>query len=156
MTDIIFMRGLPGSGKSTLARQIAGGDGHVVSADDFFTGADGVYRYNPSMIRVAHNDAMVRMADIVRLGARLVIIDNTSLRLIDMDGYLRIAAQFGARVSTRVPETPWAWDPIECARHTIHGVPAKTIAMLATRWEDLGDDYLADIVAGKMAVPAVR
>jgi ABC-type proline/glycine betaine transport system ATPase subunit len=56
---LFIIRGLPGSGKSTLGRSIRGLSGGVpdcLSADDYFVGADGVYRFSPSGLPGAHAD----------------------------------------------------------------------------------------------------
>lgn len=150
MPHFIFMRGLPGSGKSTLAHAIAQAEGgHVFSADDFFADEDGVYRFDGRRIRDAHDDTRRRIDAVAALGARLIIIDNTSLRMADMIEYLRLAARHGAEVSTRVPNTPWVWNVEECARRTVHGLSAETIAMLARRWEEIGDEQLRKL-AGQL------
>jgi dephospho-CoA kinase len=44
--SLIILRGIPGSGKSTLARILSEGNKYpVFSVDDYFTSADGGYRF---------------------------------------------------------------------------------------------------------------
>ncbi len=63
---VIMMIGLPGSGKSTEAKRLAdeyvdaGRVVEICSTDAFFTGADGVYRFNRGMLAGNHAQNFAR------------------------------------------------------------------------------------------------
>lgn len=135
---LIFMtRGLPGAGKSTLARELARqNSGCVVSADDYFVGDDGVYRHDRSRIRQAHADARRRMAD-ASDDWPCVVVDNTHITHRDMHEYFLQAAHLAATVVLVEPTTPWAWDPDECARRNVHGVPLDAIRGMLSRFQPM-------------------
>lgn len=132
---MVLMRGLPGSGKSTLAAKMAAEHGGTVfSADDYFVGKDGVYRYDRSQIRQAHQDAQRRIAAALSAGCRYAVVDNTHITRRDMDEYLQIAVRFGAVVELVEPTTQWAWNIDECSRRNVHLVPRDIIHSMASRY----------------------
>lgn len=68
---VTILRGLPGAGKSTWTQSHCPG-AVVISADDFFVGRDGLYRFNPGRIFAAHAACQLAavaalMADRVRI-----------------------------------------------------------------------------------------
>lgn len=130
MKKMVIMRGLPGSGKSTLAS----GLGVVYSTDDFFVGGDGVYRFDPAKLGEAHAWNQVRMREALR-GEGPVVVDNTNIRLWEMAPYVAMAEEAGWAVEVAAPSTPWARDPVECARRNSHGVPLATIERMLAAWE---------------------
>ncbi|MEG1581928.1 MAG: hypothetical protein RR334_02065, partial [Clostridia bacterium] len=61
MKKIIIIRGISGSGKTTFAIKLKslfaerGEDCEICEADDYFTGTDGQYNFNPNLLSQAHN-----------------------------------------------------------------------------------------------------
>lgn len=134
MLTMILMRGLPGSGKSTLAKKLAKEfNAVIVSADDWFRSEDGQYIWDPSELRNAHKACKIRVDDLLSAGVN-VIVDNTNISEWEMAPYWGIAQLYAAHTETREPETPWRYDPEECAKRTIHGVPVEKIKMMQARW----------------------
>jgi predicted kinase len=138
---LVIMRGLPGSGKTTLARQIARiNNGVVFSTDDFFVDG-GEYRFDPSRIKDAHAWNLDRTSRALESSvADTVIVDNTSTQRWESAPYVEFAQGLGWSVEYVEPSTPWARDVAECARRTVHGVPANAIQRMADRWEVFDTD----------------
>lgn len=119
---LILIRGLPGSGKSTLAAML-NCDRHF-EADDYFVGIDGVYRYDASKIREAHEQCQLRTSIALQQGYS-VVVANTFTRLSEMHPYFIMA-----RIKPLVIETKGRWP-------NIHGVPNDVIAKMQARWEEI-------------------
>ncbi|WP_161539695.1 AAA family ATPase [Paramagnetospirillum kuznetsovii] len=146
---MVLMRGLAGSGKSTLAQILASrNDGRVISADDFFVGSDGVYRHDHTKIRIAHVDARQRIESAVKSGCDYIVVDNTHITHRDMEEYFRLAASLNALVELIEPTTPWAKDPDECVKRTVHNVPLDIIKGMLNRYQSMETDEAQMIVAG--------
>ncbi len=148
---VILMRGLSGSGKSTQARKLAADKkGQVISADDYFTTNEGAYLYDRRKIRDAHHDAQMRIDAALSEGAKYIVVDNTHITHRDMDEYLKIAAHHDALVELVVPKTPWAWNPNECARRNVHGVPVEVVRSMRERYQHM------DTVQAQSIVKSIR
>src|SRR5690606_13531703 len=124
--QLVLIRGLPGSGKSTLAREYAA-KGYVhVEADDYFVGADGVYRFNPSGLPEAHAQCLSRAAAALKAG-RDCVVANTFSRRWEMSPYIDVANSLGAEVTEITCTGNWP---------NVHDVPESTIARMRARWEE--------------------
>lgn len=129
MKHLTLIRGLPGSGKTTLAQKLR--DSEVcydtihLEADQFFT-TRGVYRFNPSLIKKAHqwcqNQVRISMAK-----GWDTIVSNTFTQHWEMKPYKDMAEEFGYTVSIIKVDGPW---------ENIHGVPPEKIEQMRNRWED--------------------
>jgi predicted kinase len=118
--------GTSGSGKSTWARSQCA---KVVSADNYFTGPDGVYRFDPRDLGKAHGACLNAYVDALRAG-KDVIVDNTNTTLIEIAPYMALAlATEGCEVEVRVFQI----DPKVCASRNSHGVSMQTIEAMQAR-----------------------
>lgn len=135
---LFVLRGLPGSGKTYLAQEIVkeAGKGLIVSADDFFIGDDGVYRYDRTKIKKAHQVAQETAREAMKSAVTPLVIDNTHTQFWECKPYVQAAVQKGYLVVFKEPSTPWAKDPVQCAKRTVHKVPLTAIRTLANRWQD--------------------
>src|SRR3546814_510645 len=120
--ELVIIRGLPGSGKSTLANKMAGQDYQHFEADMYFM-QDGVYRYDASRIRDAHDWCKMMTRSALGRGER-VVVANTFTRLTEMQPYLDMCG------NVRVIEATGRWP-------NVHGVPPERIQQMAERWEPL-------------------
>lgn len=118
--ELVLIRGLPGSGKSALARELTQ-DGYQHFEADMFFMNDGVYRYDATRIRDAHNWCKVMTRVALAQGAR-VVVANTFTRLIEMQPYFEMCD------NVRVIEATGQWP-------NVHGVPPERIQLMADRWE---------------------
>jgi len=86
MNKILYiMRGVSGSGKSFKAKQLAGENGVICSADDFFVEkGKGEYAFDPNLLGEAHQQCQDRATQAVQQGLSPIIIDNTNTRLWEM------------------------------------------------------------------------
>lgn len=144
---VYIMRGISGAGKSTRAAEIRKqfDDGSpygpptavIVSADDFFIGPDGVYRFDPAKLEAAHKDCQEEFAHQLNFGTPVVIVDNTNLQAWEYEGYVKTALQFGYEVIFEEFAPPadleaYVW---ACAQRNSHGVPPQAVRAQARRWE---------------------
>lgn len=136
MKKLILLRGLPGSGKSTLARLLSN---QVCEADSYFmvytdpkTGYkqrhyyDGVYEFDASLLREAHNDCKNLCEEYLSLGYETVVVSNTLTTESELHPYLVLAKKYDYKVVSLVVEN----------RHgnmSIHNVPKETLDKMEVR-----------------------
>ena len=132
---LVLMRGLPGSGKSTLSKQLAGRDGTVVSADDFFINRQGHYVFQPTRLGEAHERCQQMAWRALSRGCTPVVVDNTNTEAHEMLPYVKMAAQFDYYVELAEPTTPWRHDPRLLAKRSVHNVPERTIERMMDRFQ---------------------
>lgn len=126
---LFLIRGLPGSGKSTLAAALGA---PVFSADDYFVGDDGVYRFEPADIAEAHAQCQARTRS--RLCVQSVSVANTFTCRWELQPYLDMAAEAGA--------TPVVIDLFDAGlsdealvERNVHNVPSQAVGAMRYRYE---------------------
>lgn len=137
---VVILSGVSGSGKSTRVRELlegARGDSCVVSADAFFVGADGVYRYDAAKQGEAHRVCEDAFLEALRSGVELVIVDNTATRFFEVARYAVAARLLGYAVEVVTIET-MPRDLMLVARRNAHGVPLSVIEAQAKRLRERG------------------
>jgi len=133
-TTMTIMRGLPGSGKSTKAKKIAAETGAIiVSADNFFVGHDGVYRFEPSRIGDAHASCYEGAVNAVTRG-NSVIVDNTNTQKWEFQKYVELSIATGMVINI-VTVYDGGLSDEALARRNTHDVPVEAIARMRARWE---------------------
>jgi predicted kinase len=144
------MRGYPGSGKSFYIRTHHP-KAEVCSADDFFIGPDGVYRFDGAKIREAHKWCMKKFITLVRMGdgdegAKVpeIVVDNTHTQLWEFSGYVQIAEAFGYEVEIVRMDTPVD----VAASRNLHGVPLKAVQSMADRFQKVLPWWKETVVKG--------
>ena len=123
VAQLVLFRGLPGAGKSTKARVLTEIGYKHFEADMYFE-VDGVYRYNPSRIRDAHEWCKLMTRQALRLGER-VVVSNTFTTRSEIQPYLAMGAE-----SLRIVEADGSWE-------NVHNVPLEVVQKMASRWEKL-------------------
>ena len=125
-----IFRGLPGCGKTTYVRANFA-NAVVVSADDYFVGADGVYRFNPADIGTAHGACFRRFIAALQAGDELVVVDNTATTIAEVAPYVLGSQAYGydAEIITL------RCDPAVAASRNVHGVPAVAVMRMAEQLE---------------------
>jgi len=124
MKELILLRGLPGSGKSTLAKMI--GDSYF-EADMYFM-EDGIYNFDPSGLKDAHEWCRNSTETAMRRGEDKVIVSNTFTQEWEMKAYYELAEKYGYRVHSIIIEN----------RHggvNEHGVPDDKLEIMKNRFE---------------------
>lgn len=134
---IIMMRGLPGSGKTTMAKTFGG---LRLSTDDYWTLGGKSYQFVVALAPYAHKWNLARCHIAMVDQIPLIVIDNTNINRDQMLPYIELATIYDYRVIYAKPDTPWAMDPVECAKRSSHNVPEEKVKLMAESWEDGWDD----------------
>lgn len=123
------MIGVPGAGKTTLAYLIKSGaqGGTICSADDYFTDAQGDYKFDASKLGAAHEQCMEKFRQAVVRGDETVIVDNTNVRKNDRAKYAHMAMSYGYQVIEVFVHA----GPQEAFERCVHGVSKSTIDRMA-------------------------
>lgn len=141
---VVLMRGVPGSGKSTHRKQCFP-DALVCSADDFFVGEDGVYRFDRRKIGQAHQECQRKFKQALKDRVPLVVVDNTNTMLKEMKPYVQAAKHRGYRVECVRVDTPVE---VAAARNT-HGVPFEAVKRMAERMADVPKEWNETVIKGE-------
>lgn len=127
MKSITLIRGISGSGKSTFAEFISDGKYDIFSADDYFM-VDGEYKFDPSRLKLAHEDCKNKVEDAMKRNEYSIFVANTFTRKWEMDGYFELAEKYNYRIFTVIVEN----------RHgnkNVHNVPETSINGMRERFE---------------------
>jgi predicted kinase len=132
---LTLVRGLPGAGKTTRATEIAARKGAttMVSADDHFTGADGVYRFNPSELPQAHAACQAETRRLLESG-RNVVVHNTLTQGWEATPYVAMARDMDVALVVVDVYDSGLTDEALAARN-VHGVPLAGITAMRSRWD---------------------
>jgi len=122
MKQLYIIRGLPGSGKTTLAHKLSP---IVCEADQYFV-RDGVYNFEPTLLKEAHKWCQMQVVQSMQNGAPIIAVSNTSTQKWEYQQYLDWAQQFGYTVFVIVCQNDFG---------NIHGVPPEATERMRSRWE---------------------
>ena len=114
---------------------MAGQDGFVASADDFFTNGRGQYVFRPERLPDAHEWCRNRVRQALRRGRTPVIVDNTNTPQWEMTPYVKMAVELDYYVEIAEPTTPWRRDPKLLSKRSVHGVPESSIERMLARYQ---------------------
>ena len=120
---LTLIRGLPGSGKSTLAQQL---DAFHLEADMYFVDRAGVYQFQPSLLKKAHQWCEAECESLLKQN-KSVVVSNTFIKRWEMKAYLELAEKYQAKLFIKVCTGKY---------QSIHGVPATTIKRMQSQWQD--------------------
>ena len=156
MKNICYiLRGLPGTGKSRLAKLIKEANAcddyyvEIFSTDDLFINEEGVYEFDPSLLKQHHEENLRRAIEFFNLHpetanapnwAQIAIIDNTNVRHWEYEPYVAAAKEAGWDVQIITLD----WDVRDIplyAKRNKHNVPDGAIQRMADKWE-----YPADVM----------
>jgi predicted kinase len=103
---VILLRSVSGAGKSTFANLLAENEGYVVvSADDYFTDADGNYNFDASKLGEAHRSCQENfMYWLTYTDAKCIIVANTNTKERDFSFYENAAKEHGAMFISLIVE----------------------------------------------------
>lgn len=118
--EIVLIRGLPGSGKSTLAKTM---QEHIHIEADIFMEVDGVYVYDASKIRDAHDWCVASAKQALERGKK-VVVSNSFVKMWELQRYIELGHPY------KIIELHGKWP-------NIHGVPNDKIEIMARGWQPL-------------------
>lgn len=137
MRKVVVMSGLSGSGKSTYVQDVLFGrkkEGNVIqwagngscvvlSADDYFIGRDGVYRFDPTKLSSAHGECFRNFISALESECELVVVDNTNTTNEEIAPYMLGAQAYGydAEIVTLRASVSM------CVERNTHGVTQRGI-----------------------------
>jgi 2',3'-cyclic-nucleotide 3'-phosphodiesterase len=131
MKKVFILKSWPGSGKSFLCNQIQqkyGPENCVVcSADNYFIGVDGVYRFDFNKLGDAHAMCRSTFVKAAEKNIPIIITDNTNIKYSDFRDYIVWGAIAGYEINLIEPNTPWRNNAKECAKRNQHGVSEEMI-----------------------------
>lgn len=151
MKKLVILRGVSGSGKSTYAKKLmegALGDGYlsvaICSADNYWIRPDGVYDFNPRMLKNAHawcrqqvEECMTEdlTAETGEWQCDLIILDNTNTRKWEYQPYIDLAKEHGYEVEEKIIGN-FSEDAAKIyAERNQHGVPLSKVVDMMKRFE---------------------
>lgn len=129
---VTILRGIPGSGKSTHAAALnmeSADRTFIVSADHFFEGEDGMYRFDRTKLGMAHSQCLRRFVRALQDDVPYVIVDNTNITAIEVAPYAQLAIAYGYKVEIVTLIEHW----LKAHERNVHGVPLKTVGRHAER-----------------------
>lgn len=144
----ILTRGIPGCGKSTWANEFvcrykrsdSKRSAIVLSTDDHFVDAEGVYRFNASELGKAHAMCFARFCQALR-GHEVVVVANTFTQSWELESYRWYSNAVGARLYVKefIPST--IGQAVMWAERNIHGVTKDIIGKMLLSYESDCDVY---------------
>ena len=146
---VVILRGLPGAGKSHYAKQRwALPDGSwgatYCSADSYFVGPDGVYRWDAKLLGAAHAACLRKYTEAIVSGTDpWVVVDNTNTRLWECAPYHSLAVAFDREVE--IVEVRAA-SPEIAQRRDIHQVGVEAHQNMALRFEPAPNNWRCRVV----------
>lgn len=121
---VIILSGIPGAGKTSYIKTIPGCV-DTVSADSFFVGVDGVYRFDPAKLPTAHARCLRKFTGIVTghfaSSVDCLVVDNTNTTVAEIAPYYALAEAFGHEVEIVTIHCA----PAIGAKRNVHGVSLK-------------------------------
>lgn len=133
---VTIYSGIPGSGKTRLSLVEHPQNTKRFSADDFFTGQDGEYVFDPSRIGEAHAQCLRRYVEAIRYmsnasGPYDMVVDNTNASVAEIAPYAALALAYGwaLEIVTIIA------DPEEAGPRNVHGVPMDIVRKIYANLE---------------------
>ena len=93
-------------------------------ADQFFIDADGMYVFDASKIKDAHEMCISKVSNALMLGHD-VVVSNTFTTKWEMEKYLNFPFEY--KIHVIIAKGQYG---------NVHGVPEEAIARMKARWED--------------------
>ena len=128
---LILVRGVPGSGKTTYAKTLVN---YAIEADHYFVRIDGVYDFNPKLLKNAHDWCYNEVVEALRSDPEeIVSVANTFTRVWEMQRYIDYA---------KANNIPFKVVRCQGSFQNIHGVPDKKVQEMLERFEDYEGEEL--------------
>ena len=135
---LTIVRGLPGSGKTHIARGVAAflksGGPLICSADSYFMNEDVhgqmVYDFDQRRMKDAHKHCQMQFQEALVLDARVVVVDNTSLKRKDYAEYVTKGKDAGYNVVIVDVECRHDADAELFYSRCVHKVPLEAVKQM--------------------------
>jgi hypothetical protein len=137
MKRLILIRGLSGCGKTTMASLICSDDEDrlMISADDYFTSEDGVYSFDFTKLKVAHEWCKSEVASAMDEDWGVIVVHNTFTRKWEVDPYLNLASKNEYQVHI-LSLFDGGLSDLQLSQRGLHSLPTHQIQKQRRRWEN--------------------
>jgi len=134
MENLIVLRGISGAGKSTFVEKVLPSFPALVhaSADFIHMDSAGNYSFDPKKLGEGHGLCFRTAVHAMQDRASMVCVDNTHTQIWELAPYILAGQAYGYRVSIVRLEI----DPATATARNVHGVPAKSVASMAERFQN--------------------
>lgn len=133
---ISILRGISGAGKSTWAEAARRENGALVlSADKFFVGQDGVYRFDASLLAEAHGQCLRQYIE--SMGRPHIIVDNTNLTIAEVAPYIAAALAYRRQVEV----LDFHVDVALAIERNVHGVGRAALVRMQANFDASRNDW---------------
>jgi predicted kinase len=127
--SIILIRGVPGSGKSTLGAVLSeSGKYPVFSVDDFFTDANGNYKFDHLKNHLAYEQCRMNTERSMKDGIKKIFVDNTFTMDWEMDPYIKLASTYSYELFVITVENYHG-------SKNIHEIPEEQIEKMKSKYK---------------------
>lgn len=124
---VYILVGMPGAGKSTWVGAHVPQPRVVCSADHFFVGADGVYRFEPNKLFLAHKACYSKFkAALHDPSPKNIVVDNTNTKRSFIRPFVEEAKLAGV-TNIKIVVIRNGVTPEQAFKRNTHGVPLSTI-----------------------------
>jgi predicted kinase len=128
MKKVLVLRGLPGSGKNYYIDNFIEAEDFVVcSADDYFVRPDGVYDWNPRLLKNAHQWCYINFQKELERGTPLIILNNTNIKKLRYSPYINRATSYDYEIEEIIIGEFTEEAAQLYASRNVHNVPYSTI-----------------------------
>jgi predicted kinase len=133
---LYLIRGMASSGKRTLAKQLLTSlyqPKVMVATDDYFVGADGVYRFDHSKLTENHGKCEQKAVTALSEGCNVIVHNTFSCRW-EMEPYLKAAKECGAEIVV-IDLFDGGCTNEELLERSGRSIPVFVLERMRTRWE---------------------
>ena len=139
MRTVTVLRGISGAGKSTYTKANHP-NATVCSADKYFIGQDGVYRFDGSKLGRAHDWCKAQFLNALQVSDDDIVVDNTNTTMRELKYYVDTATEYGYELNV----VRLVVDPKIAAARNLHGVPAVKVQQMQDRFQDFPGETIVD------------
>jgi predicted kinase len=139
MRTVTILRGISGAGKSTYTKANHP-NAFVCSADNYFIGQDGVYRFDGRALGKAHDWCKQQFLNALQTSVDDIVVDNTNTTMRELKYYFDTAQDYGYGIEV----VRLVVDPKIAAARNLHGVPAEKVQQMQDRFQDFPGEIIVD------------
>jgi hypothetical protein len=142
---VILVRGVSGAGKSThvgdlyakyVSDNVTATGFTACSADSFFY-KNGEYLFDASLLGEAHSKCFSKFMSCMRNGEKVIVVDNTFIRMWELENYYKAALSAGYVVEVHEIQIKTIDELRICINRNVHKVPGSAVSRMAVDFESV-------------------